>query len=276
MIKKTSSQDRRNSHIYVTLITIGIFSFILSVVTIPARAMEAPRGEELQAIQDQMEALKKNQNTILEELTAIKNLLNNQKAAAQGIPVNLEISIEGEPFKGSPTAPVTLIEFSDFECPYCGRHARNTLLKLDKEYIETGKVKYVFKDFPIPTIHKKAVMAATAANCAGEQEQYWPMHQKLFSSQKSLAEKELIDHAKKLNLKMEQFQSCLGSEKGRREIEEDMKEGRKAGVRGTPTLFLGRTDQNSSTVKIQMVIRGAGPLSKFQNAIETMLKTPSP
>jgi protein-disulfide isomerase len=93
------------------------------------------------------------------------------------------VAIGDAPVKGNPNAKLTLIEFSDYQCPFCRRHAENTLPSLDKEYIATGKVRYVFHDFPLEAIHPQAFKAAEAAHCAGEQQKYWEMHGRLFANQ---------------------------------------------------------------------------------------------
>jgi hypothetical protein len=95
------------------------------------------------------------------------------------------VAIGDAPVKGNPNAKLTLIEFSDYQCPFCRRHAENTLPSLDKEYIATGKVRYVFHDFPLEAIHPQAFKAAEAAHCAGEQQKYWEMHGRLFANQQA-------------------------------------------------------------------------------------------
>jgi protein-disulfide isomerase len=136
--------------------------------------------------------------------------------------------------------------------------------QIEKEYIKTGKVKYVFRDFPIESIHPQAFKAHEAANCAGEQGKYWEMHDRLFSNPKALGEKELQSYASALDLDLQSFDQCLNSGKNAAEIRKDTAEGVKAGVRGTPTFLLGLTEQDPSKVKVTMIIRGAQPYSRFK------------
>jgi protein-disulfide isomerase len=146
----------------------------------------------------------------------------------------VEIATEGEPSLGPANAPVTIVEFSDFQCPYC-RQAQGTLKQLMAAY--EGKIKLVFRDFPLRTIHPQAQKAAEAAQCAAEQQQFWPYHDKLFASTNFHMD-ELKKLAQELELNMEQFTSCLDSSKYAAGIDADMQAGQQAGVNATPTFFV--------------------------------------
>ena len=147
---------------------------------------------------------------------------------------SVEIAIEGEPSLGPANAPVTIVEFSDFQCPYC-RQAQGTLKQLMAVY--EGKVKLVFRDFPLRNIHPQAQKAAEAAQCAAEQHKFWPYHDKLFASTNFQMD-ELKKFAQELELNMEQFTSCLDSGKHAAGIDADMQAGQQAGVNATPTFFV--------------------------------------
>jgi len=166
---------------------------------------------------------------------------------------------------GSPDAPITIVEFSDYQCPYCLRHFQQTMPQLKKEYIDTGKVRYVFKDFPL-SFHEKAVPAALAAECAGEQGKYWEMHDKLFGEQSRWVKESkptdvYKEFAKELGLDTKQFNECLDSQKYADEIMADMKEGRDAGVQGTPAFFING-----------QFLSGAQPYEVFKQVIDKMLE----
>ena len=122
-----------------------------------------------------------------------------EKKLTEG-PKNPGISIEGEPVLGSPDSPVTLVEISDFQCPYCGKFARETFPQIEKEYIDTGKVKAVFKNFPLPA-HTYAQKAAEAGECANEQGKFWDYQEKLFANQNALSITDLKKYAQELGLK---------------------------------------------------------------------------
>jgi protein-disulfide isomerase len=146
----------------------------------------------------------------------------------------VEVATEGEPSLGPTNAPVTIVEFSDFQCPYC-RQAQSTLKQLMAAY--EGKIKLVFRDFPLRNIHPQAQKAAEAAQCAAEQQKFWPYHDKLFASS-SLQMDDLKKFAQDLELKMEQFTSCLDSNKAAAGIDADIQAGQQAGVNATPTFFV--------------------------------------
>ena len=143
--------------------------------------------------------------------------------------------------------------------------------QIEKDYIETGKVKYVVRDFPLESIHPQAFKAHEAANCAGEQGKYWEMHNRLFANQRALGLKALPGHAKAIGLDLPTFEVCLSSGKHSSEIRADLEEGIKAGVRGTPSFLLGLTEPNSSKIKATQLIRGAQPYSRFKQAIDKLL-----
>jgi protein-disulfide isomerase len=169
------------------------------------------------------------------------------------------ISNLDDAFKGSADASVTIVEYSDYECPFCAKFALQTLPLIDKEYIQTGKVKLIFKDFPFD-FHKKAQKAAEAAQCAGEQGKYYDMHNLLFN--KGVAGVNAYkEYAKELNLNQEQFNVCLDSGKMEAEILGDIKEGKDQGVKGTPAFFINGRQ-----------VTGAQPFSVFQEIIEEELK----
>ena len=143
--------------------------------------------------------------------------------------------------------------------------------EIEKNYVETGKVKYVFRDLPLESIHKLAFKAHEAANCAGEQGKYWEMHDRLYANQNKLRPDDLPQHAEALGLDMSAFNKCLSSDKYAGEIRADIAEADRAGIRGTPTFLLGRTGPDGSKVEAVTIIRGAQPYSQFQQAFDKML-----
>jgi len=128
-------------------------------------------------------------------------------------------------------------------------------------------------DYPLP-FHRNAMKSHLAANCAGDQDKYWAMHDKLFANQRALQPEALRKYAEEVGLDMAAFDACLSDESRQAEIQADMAEGRKLGVRGTPSFALGYTDPESSKVRIVQVIRGAQPYSAFKKAIDKMLSAP--
>jgi protein-disulfide isomerase len=160
------------------------------------------------------------------------------------------------PSLGSEKAPVTIVEFSDFECPYCVK-AEETVKQVMKEY--EGKVRLVYRDFPLP-FHPHAQKAAEAAHCAGDQGKYWDMHAALFSNQNALDTGDLKGHAKKMGLDAGKFDKCLDSGDKAKLVEENKKAGSDVGVSGTPAFFVNG-----------IMITGAQPFSEFKTVIDKEL-----
>ncbi len=211
------------------------------------------------------------------ELQVVREELKSLRAAAPTVPQQppqpgtFSASVDGAPVKGGKDARVTLIEYSDYQCPFCGRHFRETFPELRKEYIDTGKVRHVFRDYPIEQIHPQALKAAEAARCAEDQGQYWEMHDLIFGNQRAMAVKDLTENARALGLNSQTFQQCLDGGKYTTKIRMDLEDGKKFGVSATPTFFLGLTDPQSTEVKVLRIIRGAQPYQAFKEAIDGLL-----
>ncbi|GIK55982.1 MAG: thioredoxin domain-containing protein [Chloroflexi bacterium] len=144
---------------------------------------------------------------------------------------------------GSPDAPITIVEYTDYQCPFCSRHFAQTLSQLKAQYVDTGLVRYVFKDFPLTSIHPQAALAAEAARCAGEQDAYLEMHDALFANQNAWNGRQdaatlFATYAQQLGLDAASFTECLESGRYQRAVEADLNEGIAFGVRGTPTFFI--------------------------------------
>lgn len=126
-------------------------------------------------------------------------------------------------------------------------------------------------DFPLESIHPKALKAHEAANCSGDQGKYWEMHARIFENNRALELKDLQGHAETIGLNLEEFQDCMDSGKYADEIRKDIAEGKTAGVRGTPTFYLGLTGPDDSSVKVTKIIRGAQAFPSFKAAIDELL-----
>jgi len=255
---------------YVT----ALFSFILMSL-FSSQPGFTQTTEELKALRKDLEEIKKGQSNIQNELQEIKTLLRGRVPAPPPEPQNVVLEIKGDPFKGDKNAKVTLIEFTDYQCPFCARHVAQTHPQIEKDYIQSGKVKYVLRDFPIESIHPLAFKAHEAANCAGEQGKYWEMNGRLFANQKAMSPKDLSDHAQALALDMPKFQQCLDSGKYAAKIRKDLADGQKAGVQGTPSFFVALTEPNDGMVKAVRIIRGAQPYAAFREAIDSLLSAQS-
>ena len=243
---------------------------------VPALYVIAPLAtaeEDGSALRAELRELKQGQEAILKDLEEIKKLLAARPAPPAPPPVAQKIdavvAVGSIPPKGEPTAPLTIIEFSDYQCPFCSRHVQQTMPQLVKDYVDTGKLRYVFRDFPLESIHPQAVKAAEAARCAGDQGKYWEMHGKLFANQRQLQAEKLLEYAREIELNETAFQECLDQGKYTEAVKKDLEEGSQLGIRGTPTLVLGVSD--GDRVKEAVVIRGAHPLATFKAEIDKML-----
>jgi protein-disulfide isomerase len=233
----------------------------------------AQTAAEMEQLQKDVASIKQGQDALRKDVEEIKKLLQARPApaapAAQTIDAVLEIG--GQPMMGSPDAKVTLIEFTDYQCPYCKRYAQDTLPEIKKGYIDTGKVRYVARDLPL-SMHKKAPKAAEAAHCAGDQGKYWQMHDSMFAHQDALGPDQLVSQASDLGLNTDDFKACLDSGKHKAAVDASAAEAAKLGITGTPTILIGRSDGDK--VKDIKVLRGAQPLATYQARIEEMLAEP--
>ena len=186
------------------------------------------------------------------------------------IPIPAEpIALDGAATKGSQAARVALVEYSDFECPYCGGFARDTLPKIDQRYLASGKVLFVFRHITPPT-HKRAGPTAAAAICAGRQGKFWQMHDRLFGDQTKLDDESLAVHADSLGLDVPAFSSCLGSRETADIVARDNADARRLRIAGTPSFFIGIV-QPDGRIKATRSLRGAVPMVELQKALEAEL-----
>lgn len=230
---------------------------------------------EVSSLKKEIETLNAAQAVMHKDIVEMRDLLRRQPAAAP-VPREIVLNVGGAPFKGSSNATLTLIEFTDYECGFCARHVKETIPQLERDYIATGKLKYVFRNFPLESIHKQAFRAHEAAICSGEQGRFWEMHNRLFANQTSLTPAHMAGHAQALGLNAEQFQACLDGGAHGEQVRKDIAEGQKAGVTATPVFFLGVTSSNSQTLKVTKTIRGAKPYAAFKEAIDALLATAPP
>ena len=217
------------------------------------------------------------QDEIKKELAEIKKLIKERPAARKRKQVKAfepsDISIANSPFLGKADAPVTIIEFTDYQCPFCKRFSKNTLPQIIKEYVDTGKVKYVLREFPLKSIHPSADKLAQAALCAGDQGKYWEMHDSYFTGATKPNPKDLSKEIAALKLNAKTFNACLDSDKYAKKVTTDISDGTKLGVRGTPSFFLGKPKKgDSSTVHATKMLRGAQGFPAFKKVIDELLK----
>jgi len=185
----------------------------------------------------------KQADEILDELRQIRKLLEKQQAAnatQPDQPAKAKVAVAGAFSMGSKDAPLTMVEFTDFQCPFCQRFHVSTFSELKKNYIDTGKVRFVSRDLPLD-FHPNAMQAAEAGRCAGEQGQFWPMRDRMGSNPEQLDIGHLVAYAAELKLNVESFRSCVQGEKYKTAIENDIQEAFRVGANGTPAFVVGKT-----------------------------------
>ncbi|MFC1701701.1 DsbA family protein, partial [Pseudomonadota bacterium] len=256
---------RTVKNILLTIMTVSLLLFSFS-------AWSASTKEEIQELSTKVDAMQK-------DLAEIKTMLKDIKSApaprAAGPAFKEQVvSIGSSPVKGQANAIVTLMEFSDYQCPFCARHYRDVMPTLQAEYIDTGKVKFVMREKPIPSLHRNAMNASMAALCAGDQGKYWEMHNLLFDNQKELGDENLKAFAGTLGLDTSKFNECLDGKKHNEQISEDIRLSDKLGMSGTPGFIVGLTDQNDPDKALMSeYIKGAKSLDSFKAAIDELLES---
>lgn len=248
-----------------------LLSLLLRGAPPPAYAESASTApSELEVLKDELVHVKTTLAGIKKELAQLRQMLSPRSAPPTRPPDAMAtVGVAGNAMLGNPEAPLTLVEFSDYQCPFCARFHQSTLAALKAEYIDTGKLRYVFRDFPLDQLHPQARKAAEAARCAGEQGRYWEMHDLLFQQQKALEVEQLKAYGRDLGLDALPFEACIAQGRYAAAVQQDVEAGMAAGVRGTPGFFLGRTRPDDT---IQgLAIKGAQPIAAFRQTIEHLM-----
>lgn len=256
-----------------------------------ASAQSAPGGESyLQGAKGLMaeqkaaksDAITKEQaDAIVSELKLIRQLLEKQQtqlaaamaprpAAAPAPPEKVQMNVgNGWYSLGRVDAPVTLVEFADYQCPFCKKFHTDAYAELKKNYIDTGKVRFVSRDLPLE-FHPFALKAAEAARCAGDQKKYWELRDALYSNSAPPNDDVINKAVESLSLDGKAFQSCLDSDKYKADVQKDAIEAAGLQISGTPTFVLAKSAKD----KLDGVrIVGAQPFAAFQSVIDGLLKT---
>jgi protein-disulfide isomerase len=233
---------------------------------IPKASAASDAGSELQELKKEVESLKAGQKDIQKTLQIVKDILLGKQPPLDDV----FVGTAGAPSLGARDAKVTIVEFSDYQCPFCGRYATQTMPQLLDEYVKTGKVRYVFRNYPLAQLHPSAEKAAEASACAGDQGKFWEVHDRFFKNQQALGPKEMANHAAALGMDVTKFQQCLDSGKYTSAVKDDIAEGQKFNVRGTPSFFFG-TEMRDSKLKAVKFLSGAVPLQNFKEVIDNLL-----
>ena len=237
-------------------------------------ARSKAQAEDSSSLRKEIDELKAGQQKILAEIEELKKILTalgtEAEAAPARPPADMTLNVAGDTFKGERGARLAIIEYSDFQCPFCGSYSRETFPKIDENYVKTGKVRYIFRDFPLQQMHPNALQAAEAAHCAGDQSKFWEMHARLFANQRALSARDLFQHGQALGLDMAKFNQCIMGGKYRDAIRKSMAEGERFGVEGTPTFLLGVVGPDEK-VKVIRTLVGAETYDDFKATLEELL-----
>ena len=244
--------------------TTGLAAAIIAVVT----SFVAPTALAQSITSQQADA-------ILQELRGIRALLERgvpaQAAAPQAAPdAPVSLRISGSYVLGRPDAPVTMVEFTDYECPFCRQFHMASFEEIKRKYVDTGKVRYVSRDFPL-SMHANAMQAAKIARCAGEQGHFWEMRRALIVNGNALTSETMANLGKGLRLDEREMDKCVADSRLDKALSDDIAQASNLGVSGTPTFFIGRSDGDSVN---GMRIVGALPLATFDSRIQALLAAP--
>lgn len=171
-----------------------------------------------------------------------------------------------------PAAALVLIEFSDYQCPFCGRYARETFAQVQRELVDVGKISYAFMNLPLQRAHPLAFKAAEAAECAGDQGRYWEMHKVLFANQPALTQPDLLSYAQAIGLDRVRFNACLNGQMVPR-IDAQISEAHRLGIMSTPTFLIGETEPGGEVHLLRKIV-GAQSLPLFTTTLDSLLRPP--
>ena len=208
---------------------------------------------------------------IVNELKQIRQLLEKMQSGQQAQAPDDKVSYRFSPggfSLGDARAPVVMVEYTDFQCPFCQQFHNTAFAQIKANYIDTGKLRFVSRDFPLD-FHENARRAATAGRCAAEQGKYWEMRHLMIVNAEQLKADNLITYAANVKLDVPKFRSCLESDRFKAQIDQDIAEGEIAGVQGTPSFVIGRIE-NDKLEGVRLV--GAQPYAQFDVRIQELLE----
>lgn len=212
----------------------------------------------------QMSEMREQIQQLQVKVAGLEQQLGGQPSAA---PVSLHGSENMS--EGKAHAQIVIIEFSDYECPFCGKHYQTVLPKLRESYIDKGLVKYVMKDFPLE-FHSHAKLASLSGRCAAEQKKFWPMHNLIFDEHGQVTEEFVANAASQLNLDITAFNKCLADPEQMEKIKQDITLGASLGINGTPAFLVG-TIKNKQVINYKRLV-GVQSFETFANIIDNLNK----
>lgn len=231
-------------------------------------------ADRIQALEASQRELQRQIQALQTQIEELKALLLARPAGPPGPPpVTGLVLPAGGATRGSAKAALTIVEYTDFECPFCARYVRESYPSLIREFVDAGRVRYVLRHLPLESIHPSARGAAQAAECARQQGKFWEMHDRLFANPQALSRADLERTAEALGLGMPAFRQCVDSPAAAQAVSRDVEEAMRAGVTATPSFIIGATQPDGS-VKALRRLSGAQPYPVFKAALEGLLASP--
>ncbi len=268
---------------YLGILTLGVLLVWMGSAD-TEQALDA-RIQELEKVV--YEELRPQLATLQQELARLRqmhqellNALRQQTGQQPNFPVPRALQGESNlvalrlpdnlPSMGSPDAPLLMVEFSDFQCPFCGRFFRNTLDYIKARYVKTGKVRFYYWHLPLTSIHPRAVPAAIAAECARRQNRFWEMHDLIFQNQNMMRDEDFYRYAQMIGLDMQAFEACYQGDDARKVVEQQMNFAlQQLRIRSTPTFLIGVLTPDGMFVATRF--SGAHPFARFQQILDRIL-----
>jgi len=245
---------------------LGMLSIALLVAAGAAAAQ--PANDELTRLKDEVARLNVQQQQILASLDELKKMMRGPTPPALKPPQTMGLA--GEPFKGDPTAKLAIIEYADFQCPFCRRFEHDIYPQIRDTYVKTGKLKYFHRDMPL-AFHQGAMPAARAVHCATEQGKFWEMHDSLLGDAASLSAADIDERAGKLGLNVADLDKCISSDRFAEIIQRGITEANEMQISGTPTFIIGTLDAQGKVMSVKKTVVGASPFEAFKAALDPLL-----
>ena len=248
----------------------------------PVRAADTPKSDTQPSIIDlqrQIEELKQGQQLILKELEEIKRSLPERPHRAETLarpelPKLVSLNVHGEAFRGDGKARIAMVEYSDFDCSFCAKYAKDIFPHIDQDYVKPGKIKYFFRDLPAPG-ETNALYKARAARCAGEQDRFWEVHDLLFTEPSAPVDQKLSLQGQALGLDLEKLNQCLVSGKYTENIERSASGAARLGIHGTPAFVIGTLSDDGDFLRSTNILVGGENYNTLKSVLDNLLTAPT-
>jgi len=228
---------------------------------------QPPESWEANELFTQLSELRKEIGVLKADVQGLKQNAVKKKTKSKGQQAAIDLR-QGFPM-GKETAKYAIVEFTDYQCPFCLKHSKKTFPLIKQQYIDTGRIKYFIKDFPLD-FHSQAKNASISSLCAGQQGHFWEMHELIFDNNRKLTKELFVQFASQIKLDISSFEKCLNSSEAKKIVDNNISEGELIGVRGTPAFFVGKIKDNK-LVDIS-ALYGAQSFSSFSRVINAVMQ----